>query len=646
MCGFTGFIELKAQRTAMEREATVLAMANTLYTRGPDDSGAFADSNSGYAVGFRRLAIIDLSPNGHQPMVSACGRYVIAFNGEAYNAPNLRPWLEAEGVGFRGHSDTEVVLESCARYGVMATAGKLIGMFAFALYDRETRTTHLVRDRMGIKPLYIGRVNETVFFGSQPKSFVPHPSWRGKVDRGALAAYTRFGYLPPDQCIYEGIDQLPPGHIAKISADGTIARDCYWDLRSIALDGVAQQDTAIDEVAAEAEFEALLMDAVRLRMVADVPLGAFLSGGVDSSLVVALMQAQAARPVKTFSIGFHELGFDEAPHARAVAAQLGTEHHELYVTPRDALDLIPNLSEWYDEPFSDSSQIPTYLVSKLTRDHVTVCLSGDGGDELFAGYTRYKTARHLWRRSNRLPASLTAMIRFGLRGLPPAGWSRLGKLAGFGKDRLRLGSRVPRLAQMLEPTLYESFYRDLVSQWHDQVGLMDRGEELVDPCWIGALDSVREVGRRSQLIDTLSYLPGDILTKVDRASMAVALEARVPLIDHRVVEASWRLPPHFAERDGATKWILRRILYKHVPRALIERPKMGFGVPIDTWLRGPLRDWAEDLLAEQNLAADGYFDPKPVRQRWQEHLSGAAEWHYPLWNVLMFQDWKRRWVVS
>ncbi|NKC11522.1 MAG: asparagine synthase (glutamine-hydrolyzing) [Gammaproteobacteria bacterium] len=646
MCGFTGFMQWRDARPAHAREALALQMAESLYTRGPDDAGAWADPSCGYAVGFRRLSIIDRSPNGHQPMVSSSGRFVIAFNGEAYNAPELRPDLAVAGIEFRGHSDTEVVLESCALHGVEATVSQLIGMFAFALWDREERCLHLVRDRMGIKPLYYGNVNQTLFFGSQPKSFVAHPDWSGQVDRGALAAFTRFGYVPAGQSIYAGLQHLPPGHLARIDAQGKVQLSRYWDLPAFAFDGFDAARSVADDERAEEQFEALLMDAVKLRMVADVPLGAFLSGGVDSSLVVALMQAQSAQPVKTFSIGFHELGFDEAPHAKAVAEHLGTEHYELYVGPQDALDLIPNLSEWYDEPFSDSSQIPTCLVSRMARDHVTVCLSGDGGDELFAGYTRYRIARHLWLRANRLPPPVMAVGRAVLRSLGPSVWGAIGKLAGGGGDRLRLGSRVPRLAQMLEPGRFEWLYRDLVSQWHDPVGLMDRSEERVDPCWDGSLREIEDIGRRAQVTDMLTYLPGDILTKVDRASMAVALEARVPLIDHRVVEASLALPQRFAERGETTKWLLRRMLYKHVPRELIERPKMGFGVPIDSWLRGPLRDWAEDLLNERKLAADGYFNPAPVRQRWREHLDSTAEWHYPLWAVLMFQDWKRRWSVA
>ncbi len=646
MCGFSGFIEVKFARSMMEREATARAMAETLYMRGPDDSGAWADPDCGFAVGFRRLAIIDLSPNGHQPMVSGCGRYVIAFNGEAYNASELRPACEAEGVVFRGHSDTEVVLESCARFGVEATVSQLIGMFAFALWDRKTRTLQLVRDRMGIKPLYFGLINGVVFFGSQPKSFFPHSAWQSRVNPAALAAYTRFGYVPTEQSIFEGIEHLPPGHIALINAAGEIKRQCYWHLPSLAFDGLTSKDAVADDTQAEAEFEALLMDAVRQRMVADVPLGAFLSGGVDSSLVVSLMQAQSSRPVKTFSVGFNESEFNEAPHAKAVAAHLGTEHHELYVESKDALELIPHIPQWYDEPFADSSQIPTYLISKMTRGSVTVCLSGDGGDELFCGYPRYSMARQLWRRANRLPAPLAALFRSGLRTLTPGGWGIVGKTVGLGHDRFRFGSRVPRLAQMLEPGLYESLYRDLISQWHDPVGLMDRRTETVAPCWTGAFSPVEEVGRRAQLIDMMTYLPGDILTKVDRASMGVALEARVPLLDHRVVEASWRLPQRFAERGNRNKWLLRRILSKHVPDSIIERPKMGFGVPINRWLRGPLRDWAEHLLDEKSLAADGFFDPAPIRQRWEEHLNGTTEWHYPLWVVLMFQAWKQHWSVS
>ncbi|MCP5151351.1 MAG: asparagine synthase (glutamine-hydrolyzing) [Ectothiorhodospiraceae bacterium] len=646
MCGFAGFLDLRRRIAADELAPLARRMSEAIRSRGPDDAAEWTERDAGYAVGFRRLAIIDLSEAGRQPMHSSDGRYVIAYNGEVYNGPALRAELEREGSRFRGHSDTEVILEACVRWGLDAALARFVGMFAIALWDRLERRVTLIRDRMGIKPLYFGEVGGTVLFGSQPKAFFAHPHWRAEIDPESFALYSHFSYVPAPRSIYRRIEQVLPGHLVTIDTDGQVTRRCYWDLHEVARAGLAAPLEGDDATAVDA-LDAALRDAVRLRMIADVPLGAFLSGGVDSSAVVALMQAQSDRPVKTFSIGFAEAGYDEAPHARAVAEHLGTEHHELYVSPQHALDLVPRIGEWYDEPFADSSQLPTYLVSELTRQHVTVSLSGDGGDELFSGYPRYGHAERLIASLGGRSRLTRAATRMALRAIPVGVWDLAGRALPGRFRREGLGARSRRLASMLENGTPEDLYRGLVCQWHESSELVPRERLALDAPWSGALAAlVPDLRRRFQLVDMLTYLPNDILAKVDRASMAVSLEARVPLLDHRVVELSWRLPARMSVRDGVEKWILREVLYRHVPRALIERPKMGFGVPIDSWLRGPLREWAEDLLDPRTLGADGLFDPAPVRERWAQHQRGEASWHYPLWTILMFQDWKRRWGVA
>ena len=644
MCGLTGFLDLARTTPADVLADLARRMGSVIEHRGPDDAQIWVDAEAGAALSFRRLAIVDLTEAGRQPMVSANGRFVMIYNGEVYNAEELRPALAASGIAFRGHSDTEVILESCAAIGVAATVPKLIGMFAFALWDRQERRLTLVRDRMGIKPLYYGRFGQTIFFGSQPKSFRPHPAWQGEVDRDSLAAFLRFAYVPAPRSIHKGLRQLPPGHFAEIEADGNVAETCYWDIRAKAAAGRAERSSASDAEAIEA-LDALLRDAVAKRMIADVPLGALLSGGIDSSTVVALMQAQSDRPVKTFSIGFDEEGFDEAPHAAAVAKHLGTEHHELYVSSEDARGVIPDLPRWYDEPFADSSQIPTLLVSELARRHVTVVLSGDGGDELLAGYNRYLHGKRLITWTERVPRPLRSAGAAMLQAVPAGAWDGIGRLPGMPRQ-LRAADRAAKLAEMLRAGAEERLYRQLVGQWPSPEALVPGATEPVDAIWSGALaEEVPDFVERMQLIDMLTYLPDDILAKVDRASMAVSLEARVPLIDHRVVEHCFHLPSHMRIRNGETKWLLRRVLDRYVPRALVDRPKMGFGVPVHAWLRGPLRDWAEALLAPARLAEEG-FDPAPIRERWQQHVSGSANWQYQLWCVLMYQSWREHWRMA
>jgi asparagine synthase (glutamine-hydrolysing) len=635
MCGIAGFVDLERRSGSQELEALAAAMAGRLAHRGPDGRGVFADAEHGIAFGHTRLAIIDLSPAGAQPMRSACGRCVLTFNGEIYNAAELRADLERAGRRFRGHSDTEVLVEACAEWGVGATVERLIGMFAFALWDWRERRLSLVRDPLGIKPLYFGRQNGRIIFASELKAFEALPGWQPELDRDALAAYFRLAYVPTPHSIYRGIHKLAPGHVATVGADGAVQTSAYWSLQAAAERGQAAPLEMSDGEACDA-LEDLLGDAVGRCLVSDVPLGAFLSGGIDSSTVAAMMRAKSNAAVRTYSIGFDQTGYDEAPHARAVAAALGTEHTELYVSPSEALRVIPDLPLIYDEPFADSSQIPTYLLSKLTREHVTVALSGDGGDELFAGYTRHRFARAL----SKVPDGLGRVLGCGLGVAGPAVWDRLFRLVPSRKRPGLAGDKMQKVALMLGQGS-EGAYRSLVSVWDEPETIVRGANEargaIFDPTIARALPDALA---RMQYLDTLTYLPDDILTKVDRASMAVALEVRVPILDHRLVEFSWRLPARFKLRRGQGKWLLRQVLYRHVPKHLVERPKAGFAVPIGSWLRGPLRDWAEELLSERRLGAGGLLNPAPIRARWREHLDGRRNWHASLWTVLMFQAWR------
>ena len=648
MCGICGFLAESERRLPdvsghAGMEAVARRMADTIAHRGPDGDAVWADEAAGIALGHRRLAIVELSPLGRQPMESADGRWVIAYNGEIYNFQDLRAELEGAGHRFRGHSDTEVLLEGCAAWGVERTVKRLVGIFAFALWDRRDRVLHLVRDHLGVKPLYWARMGGTLLFGSQPKALRAHPAFAAEIDRDALAAYMRFSYVPAPHTIYKGVFKLEPGTILTIRPGKEPERTVYWDAGEAARAGIANRLSLSDADATDA-LEALLKDAIGRQMMADVPLGAFLSGGIDSSTVVALMQAQSDRPVRTFTIGFGEGDYDEAEHARAVATHLGTEHTDLRVDASHALDTIPKLPEWYDEPFADSSQIPTLLVSEMTRRSVTVALSGDGGDELFAGYNRYLNAPAVWRRVGTLPAGLRRGAAGVIRTLPPQRWDALFSLVPASKRPRQPGDKLHKLAGVLGSGDPDALYRRLVSQWDDPDALVRGGREPHGLLWDERVaDAIPDFVERMQYLDSVTYLPDDILAKVDRASMGVSLEARVPLLDHRVVEFAWRVPLSQKIRDGKGKWLLREVLHRHVPRALIERPKSGFAVPIDAWLRGPLRGWAEDLLDERRLRADGFFDPAPIRARWVEHLAGTRNNQHQLWNVLMFQAWNQHW---
>jgi asparagine synthase (glutamine-hydrolysing) len=621
-------------------------MARRIQHRGPDDAGVWLNEEGDLALAHQRLAIIDLTPAGHQPMISPCGRFTLVYNGEIYNHQDLRAELEDEGGHFDwcGHSDTETLLAALRHWGVEGALQRLNGMFAFALWDNAKRNLFLARDRMGEKPLYYGCSGGSFLFGSELKSLVAHPHWQGDIDRNALTLYMRHNYVPAPWSIYQGISKLPPAHFVVVRDSGQEVSEPqrYWDLGQIAESGAAGAKGTPEELVDE--LDGLLRDAVFRRMAADVPLGAFLSGGFDSTVVAALMQAQSAQPVKTFTIGFHEKDYNEAEHAMAVARHLGTDHTEFYVSPEEAVAVIPRLPAIWDEPFSDSSQIPTLLVSELARKHVTVSLSGDGGDELFFGYKRYTQGYQLWRTLRLFPLPLRQVLGRLMQAVPGAQLERLVRLLPKRLQVPHLADRLPKLAEVIKENSGESYYQRLVSHWKDPAAVVRGGVEpdtLFDtPERLPKLPGLRE---RMMYLDSLTYLPDDILTKVDRASMAVSLEARVPLLDHRVVEFAWRVPTSLKYRDGKGKWLLREVLYRYVPRELMERPKMGFGVPIEHWLRGSLREWGEELLGEKRLQEEGLFDPAPIRKMWHEHVTGKRRWHYYLWDVLMFQAWLEHW---
>lgn len=640
MCGIAGIFDRPGSRSPEKLRAAAMAMAEVQAHRGPDDSGVWVEAESGIALGHRRLAIIDCDPSGHQPMVSADGRYVISYNGEIYNFRTLAGELRQQGHAIVGGSDTAVLLAACAAWGVEKAVSSCVGMFAFGLWDRERRELTLVRDRLGIKPLYWARFSELFLFGSQLKALRLHEACEEELDLGSVVSFLRHAYVPAPHSIFKGVRKLLPGTMLTVGRDGEPTETVYWDLRSAAGRG-AGEPHAGDYREAKEQLAGLLTDAVRQRMVADVPLGVFLSGGIDSSTVTALMQSVSPRPVRSFSIGFDEQAYDEARHARAVAAHLGTDHTELYVRPDDARDLIPRLPEWYDEPFADSSQLPTLLLSRMTRQHVTVALSGDGGDEVFAGYNRYFWAERLWRGFGWMPKPARDLGAAAVRAISPSLWDRLGALIPSRWRPSLFGDKMHKAAGLLNQPTTDDVYRQLVSQWPEPGRLVPGTEEHKGILWDTSVAQDRpDFMGRMQLLDMATYLPDDILTKVDRASMAFSLEARVPLLDHRVVEFAWRLPRAFMVHAGKGKRILRDILYGHVPRELVERPKMGFGVPIDSWLRGPLRDWAEELLSERRLRQDGIFDPEPIRTAWASHLSGQRNLQYALWTVLMFQSWR------
>lgn len=628
--------------------AVVTRMRDTLAHRGPDDAGSWLDGGVGIALAHRRLSILDLSPAGHQPMQSISGRFVLVFNGEVYNHLDIRRKLEKAGqgsTGWRGHSDTETLLAAIEQWGLEQTLRQCVGMFALALWDRQERALALARDRMGEKPLFYGWQGDVLLFGSELKALRAHPKFRSEIDRNVLPAYLRHGYIPAPWSIWRGIRKLTPGCLVRFSGcdPGMLPEPKpYWSLADAVAAGKADPFRGSDKDAID-ELERKLRGAIAGQMVADVPLGAFLSGGIDSSTVVALMQAQSSRPVKTFTIGFSEAGYNEAEHARAVARHLGTDHTELYVDAAQARAVIPDLPSMYDEPFGDSSAIPTHLVSHLAREHVAVSLSGDGGDELFGGYGRYfnHKGERIWRASRSLPAPLRALavslVRSGVFSLADDALHVIGRPLRR-SNRRSFSVKTDLIAGLAGCVTQEDYYRVMMSQWQSPP-VVHQSEASDSRSSAQLVHLPTNLVERMMITDSLTYLPDDILAKVDRAAMAISLETRVPMLDHRVVELAWRLPYEMKARDGQGKWLLRQVLYRHVPRTIIERPKMGFGVPISEWLRGPLRAWAEDLLNESKLTSQGLFDPKPIRARWQQHVEGRQNWRDSLWLVLMFQAW-------
>jgi len=644
MCGIAGILVRGASGDFFE--AALRRMGDALAHRGPDDARFWHEVEAGIGLSHRRLAIIDPSTAGQQPMASASGTFVLAYNGEIYNHLAIRKTLEDTGQApnWRGHSDTETLLAGIEAWGLRATLTRCVGMFAIALWDKRTRTLTLTRDRLGEKPLYYGWQNGAFLFASELKAFKGFPGFTQQVDREALTLLLRHSYVPAPYCIYAGISKLEPGHMLKVSlADGASPPEAYWS----AIDVVARctgspSDAEPDELVDG--LEKLLLSAVGGQLMSDVPLGAFLSGGVDSSTIVALMQKLSSKPIKTFTIGMGEGGYNEAPYAKAVAEHLGTDHTELYVSADDALATIPRLPSTYDEPFADSSQIPTLLVSQLASRHVTVSLSGDGGDELFSGYNRYTLTQRFWSKIRRLPAPVRIAIADGLLAVPAQSWDSLaGPLTAVLPTSLRqtnVGDKLHKGAQVLGAADMDELYRRLVSLWTEPSDVVLGAGEPDTPL-TKLPDALRDVTgiERMMALDAITYLPDDILTKVDRAAMSASLETRVPMLDHRVFEYAWSMPQAVKLRGGQAKWPLRQVLYRHVPRELIERPKAGFAIPINQWLRGPLRDWVEAQIDEARIRREGYFDPAPIRLRWQEHLSGRRNWGEHLWAVLMFQAW-------
>ena len=626
MCGISGF--LGNTESVYSFSSVLSAMGSVTNHRGPDDFGVWYDEEVGLGLAHNRLSIIDLSPAGHQPMLSDDGRYVIAFNGEIYNHLALRRELDAcqQPTNWQGSSDTETLLQCFSRWGIGNTLKATVGMFAIALWDRQERTLTLARDRLGEKPLYWGWCNQTLLFGSELKALQMHPVFNAEVDRSALALLLQYNAIPAPYSIYRGIQKLPAGHMVQIrqgDRPGEAMPRAYWALNEVIESGLANPFLGTDGEVVTA-LQQRISQSVAGQMLADVPLGAFLSGGVDSSTVVALMQQQSSEPVRTFAIGFNEPGYNEAQYAKEVAEYLGTDHTELYVGTNDALSVIPDLPHIYCEPFADSSQIPTFLVSKMAKQQVTVALSGDGGDELFGGYNPYQFAPKVWRLVRRLPLKIRKLAVAVLADTP-------------------VPDKLHKLLRVLPCADREAFYDALMSHWQQPeqtvIGSGIVPTAMNSPSRWPKTDSFEHW---MMAVDAKQYMSDDILAKVDRAAMANSLETRVPLLDHRVIEFAWRLPLHQKIRNGTGKWALRQVLYRHVPRAMIERPKKGFSIPLANWLRGPLRDWAEAQLEETRLNREGYFYAAPIRKMWKEHVDGKRDNASKLWSILMFQAWLER----
>lgn len=635
MCGIAGFWDTSVTTGQDVMQNLVTHMRDALMHRGPDGGGNWLDVECGVALGHRRLAILDLSEHGHQPMISAHGRYVITYNGEIYNHLEVKQELLQQGLApsWRGHSDTEIILAAFEAWGIETALKKFVGMFAIAVWDRQEKQLYLIRDRMGEKPLYYGWLQNVLVFGSELKALKMHPNWQQAIDASAVNLMLQYNCIPAPYTIYENIFKLEPGHFLVINADRAVTKHAYWQLKQAINRGT---NYFIDANQAVDTLDSLLKQTVQQQMLADVPVGAFLSGGIDSSTVVAIMQTQSVQPVKTFTIGFSEAEYNEAEQAKRIAQHLGTDHTELYLSSEKTRAIIPSMADFYDEPFADSSQLPTYMVAKLTKQHVTVSLSGDGGDELFAGYTRYTWANNIWRKIYMLPKPLRIALAKFIVCFAPNTWDRIlgllnPLLPDFAKQR-HSGDKMHKLANLLRANSPQEIYQKLIVHWD-----MHNTQHLLPNLWS---DFAGQSFTQSMMyIDSQRYLPDDILVKVDRAAMAVSLETRIPLLDHRIVEFAWSLPLEFKIRNKQNKWLLRQVLNRYVPQELYTRPKMGFGVPLDQWLRGPLKEWANDLLNNAMLNKHAMLNNNAIQQKWQEHLSGVCNWQYHLWDVLMFQSW-------
>jgi asparagine synthase (glutamine-hydrolysing) len=636
MCGFVGFIDSSNTGSSDALRQTVTAMSDQIRHRGPDDGGAWIDPQNHMALGFRRLAIIDITQAGNQPLYSSDDRFAMVFNGEIYNYIELREQLIADGVKIETKSDSVVLFSALQNWGIEKTLSLINGMFAIAFWDGHKNQLYLMRDRLGQKPLYYFFNGQTLLFGSELKCFLKYPAFRKTINPNAVAAFMKYAYVPEPLSIYKDTFKVKPGEYLVYSTKNKALKNYqYWSLEDVVHSKVSHEKK---EVLVQ-QVHGALRNSVKLRMRSDVPFGSFLSGGIDSSLITALMQEQSSDKVRTFSIGFHESQFNESPYAKKVAEHLGTDHTELYVTSKQAQEVIPNLAHIYDEPFADPSQIPTFLVSKLTRDYVTVALSGDGGDESFAGYNRHFWVPNMWRYMGKQPALIKKMMRMGIQMFRPPQWNKLsGLMRGVTPKRFQyqnVGDKLYKLIPFLSSAQAIDVYDKLSSFWHEPEEILSSANGFSPAYADMDLNLVHEMMYR----DTKYYLPGDILTKVDRASMAVSLEVRSPFLDHTVIEEAWKLPLDMKLKNSHGKLILKQLLAEYVPRKLFERPKMGFGVPICDWLRGPLREWADDLLSESKLRQDDIFEPQLIQKYWREHLSGQRNWQYPLWCVLMFQSW-------
>jgi asparagine synthase (glutamine-hydrolysing) len=642
MCGILGALSLENNEEVHE---AVKQGCRLLKHRGPDGSGIWKDTDAGVIFGHARLAILDLSQAGYQPMQSHCERYHIIFNGEIYNHLELREKLDNRTYNkWIGHSDTETLLACISEWGLDKTLESITGMFVFAMWDHETKQLYLVRDRFGEKPLYYGWVKDSFVFGSELKIFKVFPFWENSINVNALSLFLRYNYIPAPYSIYDNIWKLPAGSYLKVSKNDLINHSCdnpikYWDACKVAVHASENQLRFKDDSEAIDSLDSILQKSVKAQMLSDVPVGAFLSGGIDSSMIVALMQKQSSVPVKTFSIGFKDNNYNEAVYAKDVATYLGTDHTELMVSPSDALNVIPKLPLIYDEPFADSSQIPTYLLAKLTRQEVTVSLSGDAGDELFGGYTRYQHTQNIVNKLKNVPTSVKSIVS-GIENCIPKKYTNqiIDSFSSLFQQQFQISysNKFNRFVKLLNSKNEIDAYNELLAYWDPSEIMNNETDRKVDSFSIPlSLNAIEQM----MLFDTINYLPDDILVKVDRAAMAVSLETRIPFLDHKVYEFAWQLPFEYKIRNGNSKWLLRQLLYRYVPENLIDRPKMGFGVPIDSWLRGPLKDWAADLLDESKIRQQGFFKSEVISKRWNEHISGRRNWHFQLWTVLMFQQW-------